>query len=63
MADADDAFPLDASETADSDGDGVGNNADTDDADGDGMPDSWEVIYGLDLTDPSDAAVIEIMMV
>lgn len=37
--DADDAFPEDPSETIDTDGDGVGNNADSDD-DGDGIPDA-----------------------
>lgn len=37
--DGQDAFPLDASETLDTDGDGIGNNADTDD-DGDGTPDT-----------------------
>lgn len=36
-----DAFPLDASEWLDTDGDGIGDNADTDD-DGDGKPDSVE---------------------
>ncbi len=36
-----DAFPLDPSEWADTDGDGIGDNADTDD-DGDGKPDSVE---------------------
>ena len=36
-----DAFPLDASEWIDTDGDGIGDNADTDD-DGDGKPDSVE---------------------
>ena len=34
-----DAFPLDASETLDTDGDGIGDNADADD-DGDGIPDA-----------------------
>ena len=34
VADIDDAFPKDAAETADSDADGIGNNADDDDADG-----------------------------
>ena len=43
--DASDAFPNDASETLDTDGDGVGNNADTDD-DGDGYPDSEELAAG-----------------
>ena len=38
VLDVDDAFPLDASETIDTDGDGIGNNADTDD-DGDGVDD------------------------
>jgi PKD repeat protein len=38
VADVDDAFPLDASESVDTDSDGIGNNADTDD-DGDGVAD------------------------
>lgn len=38
VADAEDAFPTDPSETTDTDGDGVGNNEDTDD-DADGIPD------------------------
>lgn len=37
--DVDDAFPKDATETTDTDGDGVGNNTDTDDDD-DGTPDA-----------------------
>ena len=46
-----DLFPNDASEWADNDGDGIGDNADSDD-DNDGMSDSWEAAYGLDpLTD------------
>ena len=54
VPDIHDAFPSDASETIDSDGDGIGNNADKDD-DNDQMPDSWEIQYGFDpLTD--DAA-------
>ena len=44
-----DAFPLDASESADTDGDGVGDNSDafpedpaaSIDSDGDGAPDAW----------------------
>ena len=44
--DAFDAFPQDATEWLDTDGDGTGNNADLDD-DGDGMTDIWEVQYGL----------------
>ena len=38
VLDANDAFPLDSSESVDTDGDGVGNNADTDD-DNDGVQD------------------------
>ncbi|MDA9584106.1 MSCRAMM family adhesin SdrC, partial [Porticoccaceae bacterium] len=58
-----DAFPNDASETLDSDSDGTGDNADVfpnnalykADSDLDGMPDAWEIRYGLDPNDPSDA--------
>jgi len=39
VADTDDAFPLDASESADTDGDGIGDNADTD-LDNDGALDT-----------------------
>ena len=38
-SDTDDWAPLDATETLDTDGDGIGNNADTDD-DGDGVADA-----------------------
>lgn len=38
VVDAEDAFPLDRTETIDTDKDGIGNNADTDD-DGDNIPD------------------------
>jgi len=41
VADEDDAFPRDNTESVDTDGDGTGDNADTDD-DGDGWPDSVE---------------------
>lgn len=41
-----DAFPEDPSETYDTDGDGIGNNADQDD-DNDGIPDEFEVQIGL----------------
>lgn len=41
-----DAFPNDPTETTDTDGDGIGNNADPDD-DGDGIPDDYELLYGL----------------
>ena len=47
VPDAEDAFPFDPDEHLDTDGDGEGNNADTDD-DNDGMPDTWELLYGLD---------------
>jgi hypothetical protein len=54
VPDDQDAFPSDPTETIDTDGDGIGNNADPDD-DNDQMPDDWEIQYGLDpLTD--DAA-------
>ena len=45
--DACDAFPADATETADTDGDGVGNNEDLDD-DGDGLSDAVEALLGTD---------------
>ncbi|SVE03810.1 uncharacterized protein METZ01_LOCUS456664, partial [marine metagenome] len=58
VLDVDDAFPLDASEWLDTDGDGTGNNADTDD-DGDGMSDAQEVLNGTDplLTDSDSDGV------
>jgi hypothetical protein len=46
VPDAQDAFPLDPAETADTDGDGYGNNSDNDDDD-DGMPDAWEIVNNL----------------
>jgi len=49
-----DAFVYDASESVDTDGDGVGNNADLDD-DGDGMPDAFENQYGFDPLSAADA--------
>ena len=60
-----DIFPLNALEAADSDGDGVGDNADrfpnsaaySADTDLDSMPDSWERKYGLNPSDPGDAAL------
>jgi hypothetical protein len=55
VPDALDDFPQDASETTDTDNDGIGNNADQDD-DGDGMPDAWEIVNNLDPLDASDAA-------
>jgi gliding motility-associated-like protein len=50
--DANDAFPLDATEWLDTDADGIGNNADTDD-DNDGQSDAEEIECG---TDPLDSA-------
>ena len=51
---SDDAFPFDPTESVDTDGDGIGNNADTDD-DGDGLPDSYEIANGLNSLDAADA--------
>ncbi|MCZ2856647.1 MAG: hypothetical protein O2U62_06105, partial [Candidatus Bathyarchaeota archaeon] len=48
VVDAQDAFPLDATESVDTDGDGIGNNADTDD-DGDGVVDAQDA-FPLDAT-------------
>jgi hypothetical protein len=47
VPDDQDAFPSDPTESIDTDGDGIGNNADPDD-DNDQMPDTWEIQYGLD---------------
>jgi hypothetical protein len=49
-----DWFPLDPNESVDTDGDGNGDRRDDDD-DNDGMPDDWELDYGFDPKDPSDA--------
>ena len=46
VPDVSDAFPNDPNETADNDGDGVGDNADLDD-DNDGIPDAYEMANGL----------------
>ena len=51
IPDVDDAFPLDSSESIDTDSDGIGNNADLDD-DGDGYLDAQEVLEG---SNPLDA--------
>jgi hypothetical protein len=51
-----DAFPYDASETLDTDSDGIGNNADTDD-DGDNWSDADETAEG---TDPLDAQSVPV---
>ena len=50
--DSEDDFPLDDSETTDTDGDGVGNNADADD-DNDGYSDEEELRAGSDPLDSS----------
>jgi hypothetical protein len=49
-----DRFPNDPYESADTDSDGVGNNADEDD-DGDGIPDLVEIELGLDSLNAVDA--------
>ncbi|MFT4926180.1 MAG: Zn-dependent metalloprotease [Phenylobacterium sp.] len=49
-----DAFPTDAFEAVDTDGDGTGNNTDLDD-DNDGIPDYIEIAAGLNSLDASDA--------
>jgi peptidyl-Lys metalloendopeptidase len=54
VIDANDAFPNDASESVDTDGDGIGNNADKDD-DNDGLTDKIEKANGLNPLDASDA--------
>lgn len=51
--DTEDAFPLDPTETIDTDNDGIGNNADTDD-DNDGVADSADA-YPLDLSRSSNS--------
>ena len=51
--DGNDAFPDDASETTDSDGDGIGDNADTDD-DGDGVTDANDA-FSLDANESMDS--------
>ncbi len=43
------------SNSPDTDGDQIANFADLDE-DGDGMPDAWEIKYGFNPLDPSDAA-------
>ena len=61
VSDANDAFPLDPSESADSDGDGVGDNADafpndaseTSDSDGDGVGDNSDA-FPNDATESAD---------
>ncbi|MDP4746137.1 MAG: hypothetical protein NWS22_15030, partial [Porticoccaceae bacterium] len=54
VLDTADAFPLDASEAVDTDGDGIGNNADTDD-DGDGVIDDLDA-FPLDSTRFTDTS-------
>lgn len=55
VPDDQDAFPNDPTESVDTDNDGIGNNKDTDD-DGDQIPDYWEIQYGLNPLDKTDAA-------
>ncbi|MDB2383669.1 thrombospondin type 3 repeat-containing protein, partial [Porticoccaceae bacterium] len=52
VPDTSDAFPLDVSESVDTDGDGIGNNADTDD-DNDGVPDTSDALP-LDVSESVD---------
>ena len=52
ITDANDAFPLDSTESVDTDHDGLGNNADTDD-DGDNVADSSDA-FPLDSTEWND---------
>lgn len=52
--DSEDAFPNNATEWADFDKDGVGDNGDTDD-DNDGIPDDYEAANGLDSHNYDDA--------
>ncbi len=52
VEDSRDAFPQDSTESADTDSDGIGNNADTDD-DGDGVPDT-EDAFPLDGSETLD---------
>ena len=53
VIDSEDAFPTDASETVDTDGDNIGNNADSDD-DGDGVADDMDA-FPLDATESLDS--------
>ena len=53
MLDSADAFPLDATETTDTDSDGIGDNADLDD-DGDGISDAYETQLGTNPLDSTD---------
>jgi hypothetical protein len=54
--DDEDAFPDDANEWVDSDGDGIGNNSDPD-RDGDGISNDYETQAGTDPENPSDKPV------
>ena len=54
--DQNDAFPLDETESVDTDGDGIGNNTDLDD-DGDGVEDTLELSCN---SDPLNATEIPV---
>ncbi len=49
--DGEDAFALDANESLDTDGDGIGDSEDLDD-DNDGLSDTSEALYGTDSKNP-----------
>ncbi|PLX92969.1 MAG: hypothetical protein C0621_08445, partial [Desulfuromonas sp.] len=51
-----DAFPMDASEWADTDHDGIGDNSDSD-IDGDGVSNDEEIAMGTDPYDPADVVL------
>ena len=57
--DSNDAFPLDNSESLDTDNDGIGNNTDTDD-DGDGYSDAIETAAGTSPIDASDVPRVDL---
>ena len=59
FVDANDAFPLDNSESLDTDSDGIGNNADTDD-DGDGYSDAIETVAGTSPIDATDFPKVDL---
>ena len=59
VANTQDEFPFDSTESADTDKDGIGNNADTDD-DNDGISDVDEINYGSDPLDPNSVPAAQV---